>query len=99
MRREGIRYQFEERRAGKPYGIKKEFDMLEYEFETVSCDYESGYSLFGGVGLETDGHREIILRRGAEGWRYAGFVPKKQRAGGFIESIELIFEREQGGEA
>ncbi len=59
--------------------------MLEYEFETVSCDYGSGYSLFGGVGL------------GAEGWRYAGFVPKKQRAGGFIESIELIFEREQGG--
>ena len=36
---------------------------------------------------------------GAEGWRYAGFVPKKQRAGGFIESIELIFEREQGGQA
>lgn len=73
--------------------------MMEYEFETVSCDYGSGYSLLGGVGLETDGHREIILRRGAEGWRYAGFVPKKQRAGGFIESIERIFEREQGGQA
>ena len=99
MRREEIRRQFEERRAGRPCGIKKEFDMLEYEFETVSCDYGSGYSLFGGVGLETDGHREIILRRGAEGWRYAGFVPKKQRAGGFIESIELIFERETEGQA
>ena len=73
--------------------------MLEYEFETVACDFGGGYSLFGGVGLETEGHREIILRRGAEGWRYSGFVPKKQRAGGFIESIELIFEREQGGEA
>ena len=73
--------------------------MLEYEFETVSCDYGSGYSLFGGMGLETDGHREIILGRGAEGWRYAGFVPKKQRAGGFIESIELIFERETEGQA
>jgi len=68
--------------------------MLEYGFETVQCDYSSGYSLIGGVGLETDGHREIILRRAAEGWRYAGFVPKKQRTGGFIESIELIFERE-----
>ena len=42
--------------------------MLEYEFETVQCDYGAGYSLFGGVGLETDGHREIILRRGPEGW-------------------------------
>ena len=73
--------------------------MLEYEFETVACDFGGGYSLFGGVGLETEGHREIILRRGAEGWRYAGKKKKKQRAGGFIESIELIFEREQGGEA
>ena len=58
--------------------------MLEYEFETVQCDYGAGYSLFGGV------------RRAAEGWRYAGFVPAKQRAGGFIESIDLIFERETG---
>ena len=37
--------------------------MLEYEFETVQCDYGSGYSLFGGIGLETDGHQEAILRR------------------------------------
>ena len=37
--------------------------MLEYEFETVACDFGGGYSLFGGVGLETEGHREIILRR------------------------------------
>ncbi len=73
--------------------------MLEYEFETVQCDYSSGYSLIGGVSLETDGHREIILRRAAEGWRYAGFLPKKQRAEGFIESIELIFERETEGQA
>lgn len=73
--------------------------MLEYEFETVACDYGGGYSLFGGIGLETDGHREIILRRAAEGWRYAGFVPLKQRAGGFIESIELIFERGTEGQA
>ena len=53
--------------------------MLEYEFETVQCDYGAGYSLFGGVGLETDGHRETILRRAAEGWRYAGFVPRIDR--------------------
>lgn len=32
----------------------------EYEFETVNCDSASGYSLFGGVGLTTEGHREII---------------------------------------
>lgn len=68
---------------------------MEYEFETVRCDCGGGYSLFGGFDLETDGHREAILRRAADGWRYAGFIPKTQRAGGFIEAVDLIFEREQ----
>ena len=63
--------------------------MLEYEFETIAADR-------GFVVGKTIGHREAILRRAAEGWRYAGFVPAKQRAGGFIESIDLIFERETG---
>ena len=62
--------------------------MLEYEFETVTCGAD-GYSLFGGVGLETTEHREIILRRAAEGWRYAGCIPRTQRAGGFIETMDL----------
>ncbi|WP_312634866.1 DUF4177 domain-containing protein [Oscillibacter sp.] len=68
--------------------------MLEYEFETVPCDSLDGYSLFGGVGMETVDHQEAIRRRATEGWRYAGFVPRLQRAGGFIETIDLIFERE-----
>lgn len=65
----------------------------EYEFETVNCDGASGFSLFGGVGLVTDGHREIIARRASEGWRYAGCIPASQRAGGFIETVDLVFER------
>lgn len=69
--------------------------MTQYEFEEVFCDEGGGgYSLLGGFGLETAAHRETILRRAAEGWRYAGFVPKRQRAGGFIESIDLVFERQ-----
>ena len=31
---------------------------------------------------------------GAEGWRFAGWIPATQRAGGFIETIDLVFERE-----
>lgn len=72
--------------------------MLEYEFETIDCDSGGGYSLFGGFGLETSGHQEAIRRRGLDGWRYAGFVPRKQRAEGFVETIDLIFEREAPGE-
>ena len=67
--------------------------MWEYEFETVDCDNASGYSLFGGVGLETCEHREIICRRAAEGWEYAGCIPASQRAGGFIETLDLVFRR------
>ncbi|MCI8909456.1 MAG: DUF4177 domain-containing protein [Oscillibacter sp.] len=68
--------------------------MLEYEFETVDCmEGGGGYSLFGGFGMESVRHRELICRRAADGWRYVGFVPKVQRAGGFIETIDLVFER------
>ena len=67
--------------------------MLEYTFETVSCD-ASGYSLFGGIGLETCEHQDRIRRRAAEGWRFVGSIPRSQRAGGFIETIDLVFERE-----
>lgn len=68
--------------------------MLIYEFETIRAEAE-GDSLFGGVGLTAEGHRELILRRAEEGWRYAGCIPCSQRADGFIESWDLIFEREE----
>ena len=68
--------------------------MLEYEFETVQCDYGSGYSLFGGIGLETDGHQEAILRRAGEGWRYVGWVPAHIGSTGEIAQLDLIFEKE-----
>ena len=60
--------------------------MLEYEFERVDCTGSGGYSFLG--------HQEIIRKRAAEGWRFAGWIPVTQRAGGFIETIDLVFERE-----
>ena len=65
--------------------------MLEYAFETVAADR----GVFVG---RTRGHQEIILRRAAEGWRYAGWIPARQVNGG-IADIDLVFEREQGGQA
>ena len=64
--------------------------MLEYEFEEVSCGEVCGFNL-----RETAAHREVILRRAADGWRYVGFIPRYQRAGGFIETIDLVFERQR----
>lgn len=63
--------------------------MLECEFEEIARDKEGG-----GFGLETAAHQAAILRRTAESWRYAGFIPKRQRAGGYIETIDLVFERQ-----
>ena len=53
-----------------------------------------GYSVAGGFGLATMGHQEIIRKWAADGWRFAGWVPAIQRVGGFIETIDLVFERE-----
>ena len=64
----------------------------EYEFEPLGL-FAEDYSLFGGVGISMEGHWEIICRRGAEGWRYVGWLPVKQRATGHVEEIELVFER------
>ena len=40
----------------------------ECEFETVEAEAQ-GCSLFGGAGIVTQAHREVIRRRGADGWR------------------------------
>lgn len=63
--------------------------MLEYAFETIAADR----GFFVG---KTLGHQEAILRRAAEGWRYAGWIPARQVNGG-VTDIDLVFEREQGG--
>lgn len=65
--------------------------MLEYEFEKVT-----GGGVFSTV---VDGHREIIQRRAKQGWRFAGWIPSKQKGYGYIAEIDLIFERETEAQA
>ena len=70
--------------------------MLEYAFEEIACDEGGGgANLFGGFAMETVAHQEIIRRRAAAGWRYVGFLPKRQRSGGYMETIDLVFERQR----
>ena len=64
----------------------------QYEFERVEPE-EQGYSLLGGIGLTLEAHREIIARRAADGWRFAGCIPVQQRMEGFVEAFDLVFER------
>ena len=65
--------------------------MMDYAFETVAA----GEGFFVG---KTTGHRGAIFRRAAEGWRYAGGIPTQQMNGSILE-IDLVFDREQGGQA
>ena len=65
--------------------------MLEYEFEKI---YGGGF-----FASQLSGHQEMIRRRAAAGWRYAGCIPTEQTSHGAITELELIFERETGGRA
>lgn len=38
---------------------------------------------------------EIIDGYASEGWRYAGWIPVLQRGNGYIEEIDLVFEKEK----
>ena len=67
--------------------------MYKYDYETVNCG-------IGGWGLGTDNiysienYRFIIDKKAESGWRYVGCIPKKQLGTGYVQEIDLIFEKE-----
>ena len=51
-----------------------------------------------GIGITDyrfENMRDVIDKYANDGWRYVGFVPVLQRGNGYIEEIELIFEKEK----
>lgn len=65
--------------------------MYRYEYE--KNDYNlKGWGALGGNVYNIETYKEIINKRGKEGWRYVGYIPTKQRGTGHIQEIELIFE-------
>ena len=54
------------------------------------------YGTGGGFWIDNAdcGHREIIDRWAAEGWRYAGYIPACCSGRGGVATVDLIFERE-----
>ena len=51
-----------------------------------------------GIGIAEyrfENMRDVIDKYANDGWRYVGFVPVLQRGNGYIEEIELIFEKEK----
>lgn len=51
-----------------------------------------------GIGITEyrfENMRDVIDKYANDGWRYVGFVLVLQRGNGYIEEIELIFEKEK----
>ncbi|MFQ7317422.1 MAG: DUF4177 domain-containing protein [Massilimicrobiota timonensis] len=51
-----------------------------------------------GIGITEyrfENMRDVIDKYANDGWRYVGFVPVLQKGNGYIEEIELIFEKEK----
>ena len=72
--------------------VKGVYMGFQYEFFRLETE-AGGYSLMGGVGIVLTGHQEIIRARAAEGWRYCGWIPVKQRSEGYITQVDLVFEK------
>ena len=64
--------------------------MYQYEYEKISV-HATGGSI---TEYKTKNYKNKIEQRAKEGWRYVGYIPILQRGNGYIEEIDLVFEKE-----
>ena len=67
--------------------------MYKYEYVTVSAEMEGYLAKFNNV-LSLADYRKIIDEKAAEGWRYVGYMPTRERMKGYLRELDLIFEKE-----
>lgn len=63
--------------------------MYKYEYEKITTQVSG----FGITEYKTIKHQKIIDQRASDGWRYVGYIPTLQRGNGYIEEMELVFEK------
>ena len=71
-----------------------DFLMKKVEFVRVKSEL-CGYGLGKGLKYSFDGVEEMIRERMETGWDFCGYVPVITRATGDIETMSLIFQREE----
>lgn len=64
---------------------------LIYKYHRMSAKVSG----FGITEYRFEKLNEIIDSYASEGWRYAGWIPVLQRGNGYIEEIDLVFEKEK----
>lgn len=67
--------------------------MYKYSYKKIRCNF-NGIGLLSGNSYGIEDYQEVIKEKAAQGWRYIGFMPTKQRGTGHIEELDLIFEKE-----
>lgn len=67
--------------------------MKKREYVRISSSFNKD-STFQGHRYEFDSIEEIVDKRLAEGWTYAGFLPVIVSVEGVIREISLIFTKE-----
>lgn len=67
--------------------------MYQYEYESIECNMD-GFGFLEGNIYEIGDYQSIINKRAKDGWRYAGYLPTRQRGTGHVQKIALIFEKE-----
>ena len=55
----------------------------------------SGYGLGKGTKYSFDGVEKLIKERIESGWDYCGYVPVETRGTGDIETMSLVFQKEE----
>ena len=68
--------------------------MKKVEFVRVTAEL-SGFGLGKGIKSEFESIEDIIKERIEDGWSYMGYVPIETRGTGDIETLSLIFQREE----
>ncbi len=67
----------------------KKVDFVRIKSETC------GYGFGKGMKYSFEGVEEIIKERIENGWSFEGYIPIETRATGDIETMSLIFQKEE----
>lgn len=68
--------------------------MKKVEFVRIKSDL-CGYGFGKGAKFSFEGAEKIIKERIEQGWSFIGYIPLETRGTGDIETMSLIFEKEE----
>lgn len=68
--------------------------MKDVKFEHITAKL-SGYGFGKGIESRFNGAEDIIKKEIENGWDFCGYIPLETRGTGEIQTISLIFQKEE----